>query len=145
MPTDTRVNEGEWRFLADTDGAKRELKIPVEKVRVPWDSDTDYTPYDWQTVASRFAVMGGNAVIMAARDVNAKLYGIVARELGIHPNNLYKWRAQFAAEGAEAFPGKGNLSSSDEELHRLRRENMRLREERDILKKAVIFFGNESK
>jgi transposase len=69
----------------------------------------------------------------------------VARQLGIHPNNLYKWRAQFAAEGAEAFPGKGNLSSSDEELHRLRRENMRLREERDILKKAVIFFSNESK
>ena len=69
----------------------------------------------------------------------------VARQLGIHPNNLYKWRAQFAEEGEEAFPGKGNLSSSDEELRRLRRENMRLREERDILKKAVIFFGNESK
>ena len=69
----------------------------------------------------------------------------VARQLGIHPNNLYKWRAQFAEEGEEAFPGKGNLSSSDEELRRLRRENMRLREERDILKKAVIFFSNESK
>jgi transposase len=68
----------------------------------------------------------------------------VARELGIHPNNLYKWRAQFAAEGEEAFPGKGNLSGQDEELRRLRRENMRLREERDILKKAVIFFSNES-
>ena len=69
----------------------------------------------------------------------------VARQLGIHPNNLYKWRAQFANEGEEAFPGKGKLNSSDEELRRLRRENMRLREERDILKKAVIFFGNESK
>jgi transposase len=69
----------------------------------------------------------------------------VARELGIHPNNLYKWRAQFAEEGEEAFPGKGNLSSQDEELRRLQRENRRLREERDILKKAVIFFSNESK
>lgn len=69
----------------------------------------------------------------------------VARELGIHPNNLYKWRAQFAEEGEEAFPGKGNLNSQDEEMRRLRRENARLREERDILKKAVIFFGNESK
>ncbi len=69
----------------------------------------------------------------------------VARELGIHPNNLYKWRAQFAEEGEEAFPGKGHLSSQDEELRQLRRENMRLREERDILKKAVIFFSNESK
>jgi transposase len=69
----------------------------------------------------------------------------VARQLGIPPSNLYKWRAQFSEEGEEAFPGKGKLSSSDEELRRLRRENMRLREERDILKKAVIFFGNESK
>ena len=69
----------------------------------------------------------------------------VARQLGISPNNLYKWRAQFGEDGEEAFPGKGKLNSSDEELRRLRRENMRLREERDILKKAVIFFGNESK
>ena len=68
----------------------------------------------------------------------------IARELGIHPNNLYKWRAQFAAEGKDAFPGKGKQSGVEEELRRLRRENMRLREERDILKKAVIFFSNES-
>jgi transposase len=69
----------------------------------------------------------------------------VARELGIHPNNLYKWRAQFAAEGEDAFPGKGKQSGVEEELRQLQRENMRLREERDILKKAVIFFSNESK
>ena len=65
-------------------------------------------------------------------------------ELGIHPNNLYKWRAQFAEDGEEAFPGKGKQSGIEEELRQLRRENMRLREERDILKKAVIFFSNES-
>ena len=35
----------------------------------------------------------------------------VARELGIHPNNLYKWRAQFAAEGEEAFPGNSGQIS----------------------------------
>jgi transposase len=69
----------------------------------------------------------------------------VARRLGIPANNLYKWRTQFGADGEEAFPGKGKLNSRDEELRRLSRENMRLREERDILKKAVIFFGNESK
>jgi len=69
----------------------------------------------------------------------------VARQLGISPNNLYKWRVQFGEQGEAAFPGKGNLNSSDEELRRLRRENMRLREERDILKKAVVFFSKESK
>ena len=69
----------------------------------------------------------------------------IARELGIHPNNLYKWRQLFSEEGEEAFPGKGNLPGSEEELHRLRRENLRLREEREILKKALVFFSNESK
>jgi transposase len=68
----------------------------------------------------------------------------VARELGIHPNVLYKWRTQFAADGEDAFPGKGKQSGVEAELTRLRRENMRLRQERDILKKAVIFFSNES-
>jgi transposase len=68
----------------------------------------------------------------------------VARELGIHPNNLYKWRELFATKGEDAFPGKGKRSGPEEELRRLRRENARLREERDILKKAVIFFSNES-
>ena len=69
----------------------------------------------------------------------------VARQLGIHPNNLYKWRAQFVEDGEESFPGNGHVRTSDEELRRLRRENMRLREERDILKKALVFFSKESR
>jgi len=69
----------------------------------------------------------------------------VARQLGIHPNLIYKWRDQLLEEGAEAFPGKGNLRSSDEEVRRLRRENAQLREERDILKKALGFFSRESR
>lgn len=69
----------------------------------------------------------------------------VAQDLGIHANNLYKWRQQFGEAGEAAFPGKGNLPSSEAELRRLRRENMRLREEREILKKALVFFSKESK
>lgn len=70
---------------------------------------------------------------------------VIARELGIHPNNLYKWRQLFSEDGEEAFPGKGNLPGGEAELQRLRRENLRLREEREILKKALVFFSNESK
>ena len=44
-----------------------ELALPVAKVQVVFDCDTSTQPYDWQTVASRFAVMGGNAVIAAAQ------------------------------------------------------------------------------
>ena len=69
----------------------------------------------------------------------------LARELGIHPNTLYKWRRQFLQEGADAFPGHGKLPAADEELRRLRRELARVKEERDILKKATQFFARESK
>lgn len=69
----------------------------------------------------------------------------VARQLGIHHNLIYKWRDQLLEDGGEAFPGKGKLRSSDEEVRRLRRENARLREEREILKKALGFFSRESR
>jgi transposase len=43
-------------------------------------------------------------------------------------------------QGAQAFPGNGRLSPEQEELHQLRQENKRLRMEREILKKAALFF-----
>ena len=69
----------------------------------------------------------------------------VAQELGIHQNTLYKWRKTLLAEGPEAFPGQGNRKTSDAEMFQLRRELERVREERDILKKAVVFFSKESR
>ncbi len=62
------VDYGQGTYTTFAQIAADELRIPLEKVRVPWDSDTDYTPYDWQTVASRLTVMGGNAIIMAAKE-----------------------------------------------------------------------------
>ena len=69
----------------------------------------------------------------------------VARDLGIHANMLRKWKNQLAAEGEQAFSGNGQLSTEQEELQRLRKENRRLRMERDILKKATAFFAKESR
>jgi transposase len=68
----------------------------------------------------------------------------IARELGVHPNTLYKWRAAYAADREEAFPGHGKLKASDEQVRQLRRELERVRQERDILKKAVAFFASEN-
>lgn len=65
----------------------------------------------------------------------------IARDLGIHPNVLYKWRDQLLADPDDAFPGKGKLKPEDEELRRLRREVENLKEERDILKKALAVFS----
>ena len=73
-------------------------------------------------------------------------YGVAeaARNLGINTNMLRRWKREFADQANGAFPGKGRLSPEQEELHRLRAENKRLRMEREILKKAAAFFANES-
>ena len=68
-----------------------------------------------------------------------------ARNLDINLNMLRRWKRQIEEQGHSAFPGKGNLPPDQEELHRLREENKRLRMERDILKKTVTFFANESR
>ena len=69
----------------------------------------------------------------------------IARQLGVHANLLYKWRERFLEDGEEAFPGHGKLRLGDHEVRRLRLENIRLREERDVLKKAIAFFAKESR
>lgn len=69
----------------------------------------------------------------------------VADDLDIHPNTLYKWIHQYGENPEEAFPGKGRQTSEAEELSRLKRENQRLRMERDILKKAMAIFSNDPK
>jgi transposase len=68
----------------------------------------------------------------------------IARELGLRRNHLYKWQLELETHGEAAFPGKGGRAHSTDELTRLRRENARLREERDILKKAAVGSSGES-
>ena len=73
----------------------------------------------------------------------------VAQQLGVGPDMLYQWKRQAAARShqpvADVFPGHGQLMSQDEEIRRLRRENSRLREERDILGKATAFFAKHAR
>ena len=73
-------------------------------------------------------------------------YGVseAACNLGLHANMLRKWKQKMAPQGESAFPGNGRLSPDQEELHHLRQENKRLRMEREILKKAALFFANEA-
>ena len=68
-----------------------------------------------------------------------------ARNLGIHHTSLRNWKKQLETDGNQSFPGKGHMTSDKEELYRLRKENKRLRMEREILKKAAAFFANEPK
>jgi transposase len=65
----------------------------------------------------------------------------VARDLGLDPKLIRRWRAALEQEGPQAFPGKGHQKPEEEELRRLRREIARLEEEREILKKALAIFS----
>jgi transposase len=67
----------------------------------------------------------------------------VARELDIGESSLTRWVSKARAHGAASLTG--TLKDSEhEELQRLRRENQILRQEREILKKAAVFFARES-
>lgn len=66
-----------------------------------------------------------------------------AENLGINPSMLHTWKRQLAADGAQAFPGNGRLKADDEEIRKLKQELKRVKEERDILKKATLFFAQE--
>ena len=68
----------------------------------------------------------------------------VARDLDLSESLLRSWKQARAADGTQAFPGRGNLPALEDELRRLRAENKRLPMERDILKKAMAFFARES-
>ncbi len=64
----------------------------------------------------------------------------IERELGLGQGQLHHWRRQLARVGQETFPGHGHLSATDERLRQLERENARLRQEAEILKKAIAVF-----
>lgn len=65
----------------------------------------------------------------------------VARDLDLRPDLLRRWKRKLEEDGGEAFPGHGRPKASDAEMLQLRRELARVREERDILKKAVAIFS----
>ena len=68
----------------------------------------------------------------------------IERELGIGSGCLSRWRREFAEEGENAFPGHGRLAPDQEQIRQLEQENEILRQERDILKKALAIFSRPS-
>ena len=71
----------------------------------------------------------------------------LARDLGVHRETLQAWwqraRANARADRAGPIVPPARVLTLEEENRRLRRENARLAEERDVLKKATAFFARE--
>lgn len=68
-----------------------------------------------------------------------------AEDLGISVSALALWVRQFSDNGTSSFPGSGKLLPRDEEIRRLERELSRAEMERDILKKALVYFSDLEK
>lgn len=67
----------------------------------------------------------------------------IARELGLNEQVLRNWKKQ-----AQTTDGTGIVPehfAQEDEIRRLRRELLRVTEERDILKKATAFFANQNR
>lgn len=60
----------------------------------------------------------------------------VSERLGVSPHSLYAWKRQFAQRPEEG--------SKDAEIRQLKRELLRVTEERDILKKATAYFARDA-
>jgi transposase len=67
-----------------------------------------------------------------------------ARSLAINANMLRRWIKESRNEEGQAFRGNGKLTEEQLEIRRLREENKRLKMEKDILKKATVFFAKET-
>lgn len=68
-----------------------------------------------------------------------------AQSLGINDNLIGRWMREFKSQDINAFPGKGYQTPEQAELKQLREENRQLKIEREILKKATVFFASQSK
>ena len=68
----------------------------------------------------------------------------VARDLGITPNLLRRWKQEIAGDPGAAFPGKGRRKPHKEELARLKRDLARVTQERDFLKSVAAYFAKPS-
>jgi carbon-monoxide dehydrogenase large subunit len=70
---------GQGVFTVAAQMAAGALGVPYESVRIATPVDTRYSPYEWQTVASRLTWSMGNAIVNAAKDAKHQILDTVAQ------------------------------------------------------------------
>ena len=68
-----------------------------------------------------------------------------ARSLDINANMLGRWIKEQQADDGRAFRGNGMLTPEQEEIRKLKTQVRKLQMEKDILKKATVFFAKETR
>jgi carbon-monoxide dehydrogenase large subunit len=79
---------GQGSFTIAAQMAAAALGVPYDQVRVNTPLDTNYSPYEWQTVASRLTWSMGNAISAAARDARRQILEMVAKAWDENPDDL---------------------------------------------------------
>lgn len=80
--------------------------------------------------------------IEAVRQVVDRGYSVaeVAYRLGTTTHSLYAWKKKYGPDSTEHL----EKTETDQEIRRLKKELRRVTEERDILKKAAVYFASQS-
>jgi len=81
-----------------------------------------------------------SAIDMALNDDRS--IGEIAKEIGVYPKTLYGWVSKYKKE--HGLIEARETDTLEEEIKRLKKENARLKMERDILKKATAYFAKET-
>lgn len=68
-----------------------------------------------------------------------------ARSLGLNSNMLGRWVSEQQSDSGHAFRGNGKLTPDQEEIRKLKSQVKNLEMEKEILKKATVFFAKETK
>jgi transposase len=68
-----------------------------------------------------------------------------AKSLEVNRSVLQRWIKEFESDDGQAFRGNGKLTPEQAEIRRLKEENRRLKMEKEVLKKATVFFAKETR
>ena len=79
----------------------------------------------------RFDAQFKHDVLQLVHETNRKISDI-AKDLGVHPELLYRWKSEQKADPEHAFPGKRRMKPGEEYVRRLERELTQARQECDI-------------
>jgi len=81
--------------------------------------------------------------IDAIKQITERGYSVadVSKRLGVSTHSLYAWMKRFSKPPIVAQEATEQAA----EIRRLKRELMRVTEERDILKKATVYFAKDAK